>query len=561
MEGGMLKTRYVGAAFVFAVLALAVCEVKAIPTNDPADIAGTTNIVKSGADNLKGIKGITEKAGKLNSIVGDAAGTLSRYQEKYGNKIKEKMDKAKKLNERRQKAMERYNKYKGEVEKRKAQYQSVMDKAAEINDEVNKGINKAKDGLDKAQDFKDKASKALDTAAAFRDKMRGGKDGAGETAVEDSGTEEYAGAESYAPEPYNDVEGAGGFPQITSAGRVYNDSDVVADNEDVYENAASDYEDSDLDADSAEYSEDAEDKVMTRPMRKGFVMPAQAERRELKTSQAQVEKESSEDSQAGGTQPAVRPMRQKALQKVSPNLEKQAVAQPAVRRMQLKNFQKDTLTPKLEAKPAESARPTQLMKENAPVKKFRVSPRTEKVSSLQFNQTVAFAAELAQEADAAETTASGNPEMGDKTVFPYAILCGGDAKEYVEDENKQKECIEKLIRNNNTENHIEAAANMADCNKMVYKTLLAMLAESTSSKAKSAAYPETLEQQKEDSAKSTQLRDDLAVLGMSIYQTQLLLNEMSLNLSSQLLLYSAQQICQAKKDVLDDQEDTATGEK
>lgn len=502
----MVKMKYVGAAVLLSAVTLASYGAEAIPTFDSADIAGTTSIVKSGTENLKGIKGITGKVGQLNSIVGDAAGTLSRFQEEHGDDIQKAMEEAKKLKARKEKSKEEYDEHEEEVAERKATYQMLMDQVAEGNDD---------------------RVEASET-----------EDGVVETAT----------------------------PKITSANKRYNaktetldtaDEDDMAYDE-MYDAAgAGEYEDDyaggeDLDGSPADFAVMTENgmdgrEASVRPMRQGFALPKAMH---AEKAAAQLIKNDGENTVSDAT--AIRKMPAKALSADT------ATGQPKMLRqtgVQSQPAVMKTAPAALEAVPAEKAVPAV-----APARKFRVSPQLEKISSVRsFSQTVAFAAELAEHADEEESAAAGNPAVGGKTVFPYALLCGGDAEEYVKDEAKQQECIDKLVRNNHAENHIEAAGNLADCNKMVYKTLISMLAETTNSKAKAATYNDTLKQQKEDSAQSTQLRDDLAVLGMSTYQTQLLLNEMSLNLSSQILLYTAQQVCLASKDVLEDKEETTAG--
>lgn len=503
----MVKMKYVGAAVLLSAITLASYGAKAIPTFDSADIAGTTSIVKSGAENLKGIKGITGKVGQLNSIVGDAAGTLSRFQEEHGDDIQKAMEEAKKLKARKEKSKEEYDEHEEEVAERKATYQMLMDQVAEGDGNRLEASETEEDVVETATPKITSANKRYNTKAATLD-----------TAGEDG---DMAYDEMY------DAAAAGQYEDEYVGGE-------------------------DLDGSPADFAVMTENgmdgrEASVRPMRQGFALPKAAH-----AEKADARLIKNVGGNAVSDAAAIRKMPAKAVPAGAaagqPKMLRQtgAQSQPAVMK---------TAPAALEAVPAQKAVPAV-----APARKFRVSPQLEKISSVRsFSQTIAFAAELAEHADEEESAAAGNPAVGGKTVFPYALLCGGDAEEYVKDEAKQQECIDKLVRNNHADNHIEATGNLADCNKMVYKTLISMLAETTNSKAKAATYNDTLKQQKEDSAQSTQLRDDLAVLGMSTYQTQLLLNEMSLNLSSEILLYTAQQVCLVSKDVLEDKEETTAG--
>lgn len=79
-----------------AVLFVAAGAEAGLPTFDAANIAGTMSIVKNGSQNLKGIGDITNKVGELNTIVGDAAASVSKFQEQYGDEINKGMEMAQK---------------------------------------------------------------------------------------------------------------------------------------------------------------------------------------------------------------------------------------------------------------------------------------------------------------------------------------------------------------------------------------------------------------------------------------------------------------------------------
>ena len=62
------------------------------------------SIVKNGSQNLKGIGDITNKVGELNTIVGDAAASVSKFQEQYGDEINKGMEMAQKAMARKAEA-------------------------------------------------------------------------------------------------------------------------------------------------------------------------------------------------------------------------------------------------------------------------------------------------------------------------------------------------------------------------------------------------------------------------------------------------------------------------
>lgn len=503
----MVKMNYVGAAVVLSALTLVSSQSLALPTIDPADIAGTTGIVKSGIENVKNVKGVTGSLGKLNSIVGDAAGTLSRFKEKYGDDIQKAMDMAKKVKQRVGEAAAAYKEVEEERAKLKAEYQNIMDKVGTAQDMI-------ATASDKVSAVSDKASSAL------------GKKN----------------------DQQADATNAAQDLQITSQNRHYDDGTVA---EEVADAQMA------LPQEVAEPEE--QEPVNSLSLRRGFGRGLQPRATEAEATAAAPAELSDMKVAPAAQKLSV----EKAVVTKNPTAatgklsadKAAAIAKPAA----VNNMKKaaETTADAPMAEPAASSA----------VKKFRTTPLRQKISSYRADdRRLAFALNLGLGGavgsnDASPSMASGNPTIGEKTVFPFVALCGGDAKEYVDNEEKQKECIDQLVRNNNAKNHVDSLANRRECSAMLYKTMVAMLAEATNSKAKAATYTETLEEQKKDSSQSTQIRDDLAVLGMSTYQTQLLLNEMSLNLSSQILLYTAQQVCQVSDEVLPDEGDATDGEK
>ena len=146
----------------------------------------------------------------------------------------------------------------------------------------------------------------------------------------------------------------------------------------------------------------------------------------------------------------------------------------------------------------------------------------------------------------------GNSYVGNVYIVPMAQRCEISAQTFINDEQKRNECIEKIIRENNADNSFDSNLSMKDCRRMIYNAVVALLAEATNSKYEAANYSDTLDEQDKLAADSTDVRGDLTVIAMSNYQTQLLLNRISMNFSSQIILETVEQVCAARKDVLGD---------
>ncbi len=113
---------------------LVVMEAQAgLPTFDAANIAGTISIVKNGSENIKGIGDITNKVGELNTIVGDAAASVSKFQADYGDEINKGIELAQKAMARKAEAEAAKAAHDAEVQAQKEAYQAAMDTVAEQN--------------------------------------------------------------------------------------------------------------------------------------------------------------------------------------------------------------------------------------------------------------------------------------------------------------------------------------------------------------------------------------------------------------------------------------------
>ena len=96
--------------------------------------------------------------------------------------------------------------------------------------------------------------------------------------------------------------------------------------------------------------------------------------------------------------------------------------------------------------------------------------------------------------------------------------------------------MKPIIRENNADNSFDAALSMKECRQMVYTAVVFSFGRATTPKTGAANYSDTLDEQDKLAADSDGVRGDLTVLAMSNYRTQLLLNRISMNFSSQIIL-------------------------
>lgn len=491
-----------------AVLFVAAGAEAGLPTFDAANIAGTMSIVKNGSQNLKGIGDITNKVGELNTIVGDAAASVSKFQEQYGDEINKGMEMAQKAMARKAEAEAAKAAHDAEVQAQKDAYQAAMDSVAE-----NQQASQPEEEY--YEEVEEEVVNAPEETA---------------TVVEGAAEDFYG----------EDAEENGVSSAMNSANRVYDDGD--------YEETGGE----NLDGIAGDDEAAAEDGGA--PVKTLQNLPEGMQAVQMKP--AVVGK-----VQAAGDKGGVSANRRRAFVRPSaPN------AEAAVVSSGLKAVSADTEA-NVEAAPAEgeasdtaavSASPAAVRAETpaaqaAPVQRrqFRVSPRLNRVEKVS-RSTYGRHEEMAFASSSDDGEAVGNSYVGNVYIVPMAQRCEISAQTFINDEQKRNECIEKIIRENNADNSFDSNLSMKDCRRMIYNAVVALLAEATNSKYEAANYSDTLDEQDKLAADSTDVRGDLTVIAMSNYQTQLLLNRISMNFSSQIILETVEQVCAARKDVLGD---------
>ena len=481
-----------------AVLFVAAGAEAGLPTFDAANIAGTMSIVKNGSQNLKGIGDITNKVGELNTIVGDAAASVSKFQEQYGDEINKGMEMAQKAMARKAEAEAAKAAHDAEVQAQKDAYQAAMDSVAE-----NQQASQPEEEY--YEEVEEEVVNAPEETA---------------TVVEGAAEDFYG----------EDAEENGVSSAMNSANRVYDDGD--------YEETGGE----NLDGIAGDDEAAAEDGGA--PVKTLQNLPEGMQAVQMKP--AVVGK-----VQAAGDKGGVSANRRRAFVRPSaPN------AEAAVVSSGLKAVSADTEAD-VEVAPAEGEASDTAAVSASPAavpvqrRQFRVSPRLNRVEKVS-RSTYGRHEEMAFASSSDDGEAVGNSYVGNVYIVPMAQRCEISAQTFINDEQKRNECIEKIIRENNADNSFDSNLSMKDCRRMIYNAVVALLAEATNSKYEAANYSDTLDEQDKLAADSTDVRGDLTVIAMSNYQTQLLLNRISMNFSSQIILETVEQVCAARKDVLGD---------
>ena len=601
-----------------------------LPTLDAGNLAGTVSIVKNGAENLQGIGNITNKVGELNTIVGDAAASVSKFKEQYGDKIQEGVEAAQKAMERAEEAKTALAEYEQEVAAKKEAYQTIMDAtAAQSGGGENAGqadgaqtaaaaqsqmqaaqmsgqavsAGTMRQQVAGAQPIMKTQTPAMSSADRMYDDSAYAADGYVDGYVQASEVDGMAVAGRQAMTASGAVAGAQAVagvgaaavaarPAVAAAsgtvmaadGTVLNAQPAAVEGAVAAEGTIAGGE-----VAAAETAEGA--TISGRQVgRKAFGRAATASGTVSAARPATAARATTGARQAAaasGTVSAARPAtaaraatgaRQAATVSGTVSAARPATAARAATGARQAATVSGTVSaarPATAARAVSQASSTGVVSAAQPVtakpatatpqrQQFRVSPvstaagKIERVSSAtaKFSETMAFAS--------ASESAAGNSYVGDTYIVPMAQYCRIKPEDFIENEKTRNDCLEKIIREINADNSFDANLSQKDCQKMVYNAVVALMAEAANSKYEAANYSETLDEQDELAADSTDVRGDLTVIAMSNYQTQLLLNRISMNFSSQIILDTVMQLCRTKKDVLGDSDldegDTADGE-
>lgn len=512
----MIKIKSISLGFACSLL-VSTSAFAGLPTVDFGNIAGTVGIVTQGSTSIQqGISVITNGA-DLNSIIGDSAGSLGKFLKGAmdamggdGEGGLSFQDALKRIND----GVSSFNKAKEEVKKKKEEYQALMDTVS---------------------------TKRGTSEEAYDD---------GETAGAEYGAEEYYG--NY-PEADYDVNNI-------STQQIVNKGAMLAE-DGAFEPLAPM-----MQAPVALEKEPSGGKMLAEPQ-------MDVQKKKLNGQEAAIApmavategmaaEEVAEVKAENKTILPTNSLKRRAFEKAAPIGEGAAVqtVKPAIEKPELKK----TLPTKAELTDAVVANtPAVAPKVEAPAVvqpavqgKFRVSP---KASSLKMdklsNNTKKFSTRLMFAAKKNSNTKGANTDAYGNFISALPKRCGVSIDD-LSDEKKLKECLDKVITENNASNQFDAALSRKQCRRMVYDTVVALMAEASLAKLEASSYVDTLEDQEKKIGNSNNTRDDSAALAMSNEQMQKLINKISLLTSSQILLDTVTQLCSMQDDVVEDNSDS-----
>ena len=531
-----------GINFVLAVNAYA-----GLPTLDVGNVTSSIGIVKNGGENIGLIGQISGKVGELNTIVGDGAASIAKFQSEYGENIQAAVEAGQKAMQRAEEAKTALDEHTAELKEQKELYQAAIDSLnkdkedGEPQEETQVAAGEAVSvenvkASDEYTTLQQNKAMPIDSLMTSTDKLY--EDETENEEIEQDGygilpanaAAMKAGAVAQTPSASATAAKAGVVAKAPSAGATATKAGAAAKSPSA--NATATKAGAVAKAPSASATVTKAGAVAKAPSASATVTKAGA------VAKAPSANATATKAGAVAKAPSANATATKAgAVAKSPSASATATKAGAVAKS-----------------PSASATAVKTPTTVSPTRKqFRVSPQAVKVDRVSSNtyrhhDKVAFAS-------ANDGSSAGNSYIGDVYVVPMAQKCEIDPETFINDENKRKECIEQIIKDNNADNSYDASLSVKDCQKMIYDTVVALLAEATQAKYEAANYSDTLDEQDDLAGDSTDVRGDLTVIAMSNQQTQLLLNRLSMSFSSQIILETAEQLCTMQKDVLGEDSD------
>lgn len=528
-----------------------------LPTMDAGNIAGTIGIVAQGQTGIQqGIETIANGS-NLNAIVGDSAGTLSKFTGKLGidpEKAKKALETAQNAQKRISEGMETYNKYQGEIAKRQEEYQALMDM---VNSKVGKDSYDDSDEEGEYEGEESGGGEDEEYGADYDSDYDSDYDAESVSTLETA--EGFANSETYQQAttqemlatPVTSEQSLRISAQVSPVSAELQTMDTLQPLQQLDVKAV----DTDLDKvveEDADGTDDVDAEQTDEPTDTVEVR---------KISTPTITNATTGRTRFGGLKQAVTAAAANAkLNKVSVQNKMLSAAENSTAKTTLKSAVKSALESKNLSSSVAEQKAVATTQPATAVRKFRVSPTLKTAPSLKTapamkiermsNSTISFSSKMMFADEAADNTKGVGIDSKGTFISPLAQRCGISIKD-LQDAEKIKECTTKIVSENNAKNQYDAINSRKDCQSMVYSTVVALLAEATQGKYESSNYGDTLDKQEDLGADSNNTRDDTMVIALTNEQTQILLNKMSLLVSAQTILSSVKYICEAPKDVLE----------
>lgn len=560
-----------------------------IPTTDFGNLAGTIGIVTQGITNVQqGVDSI-KNASKFLAVVGDSVGTITKFADKIKGYVGDAQAAIEKAKKRISEGMELYNKYKGEIEDRKAKYQALL---ASVPDYTNP--NSYNDGSSSDGSSANKPSTSSSSSNSG---------GQSSPVANSTSSQNYGGSAIVTPSAGRTVAPATGPVNSSSvnnsrttnqtaapaASRVTNQVAAPAaakvsttaavapqttgfrttPQNPVATPAATKVVSPSTSSSKALNTPVARDNILqtrkdlpTTVENKASLFEEEDEPEDLDTSKEKAVEKANPETESVGRKAFSSPITDVATTKSAQTSAKDAISAPETSKSSAEtNSSKvsETVAAPVSSKAGEatSAEITAPEAVSAPASTgFRQSPTTveKRSQTLHYTSRLDFASEMNN-----STKGSGYDKNG---MFIFNVKYCDKSVDEMMTEKGTRECLVNIVNKINDDNAHFAIENKADCQKMVFDTAVALLAEAINMLKEASNYQDTLDEQGQLGGNSNNTRDDTQVLAMNYEQTQLLLNRLTVILSGETILNVTKDICEQSRNVLEENEvETSSGGK
>lgn len=545
-EDGMRKNKFIGMILACLATILIPSKSSAIFTMDSGNISGTIGIVSNGANGIMQSMEIITNGSLLNSVLGDAAGTLSKFKEKFGGDVEKALKAAEDAKKRVEEGTAAYNKYKNEIETRKAKYQELLDQLDVANNEevYEDDFEEVDypseydnpDSSDNSPENNESQTINNTTSSPQSIAVQPSVERAVPTVPEIQKIEHQP--ELNTPTPAvirRPLNPAIGRETLIEAEKIATEIET-----DLSDKKIIDKELPSLKNGTSVAKPALKDAIPVDSLERKVVAPI-----EIDSSPAVIRKPfipSLEEQEL--TDKVINKSEEIKTDSINDNTVIKEVTSP----LSPLNDTETTVTPKETAPVIENIKQPGTIQETP---KLRIPPNTvireDRISSseLHFTSRQIFADEISD-------VKGVNYDSKGTFITPLAKRCDMSVKDLLEPD-KMKACLTQIVSENNARDQNDAITSLDQCNVMVYDTVVAVLAEATNAKYEASNYSDTLDKQEElASTGSSTIRDDTGVIAMNNEQTEILLNKMSMLLSGNIILDSVQRLCSTSKDVLTD---------
>ena len=558
----MIKIKSISMVSACAAIILTSSPASAIITMDPGNIAGTIGIVANGATGIMQSIEIITNGSLLNSIIGDAAGTLYQFKSKFGIDLQKAIKLVEEAKKRVEEGAAAYNRYQDEVKQRQAQYQALMDKLNSFRgkEDYNDGSSSNAGNRNTNQSTSTSTTTPTTTPTTTNTNTTGsgairpygGTDN-------DPSTKKIIDPSTKLPDSGTPVSGGTGVNAVPSSSIIrnevsaqtnmgvgsYSSAETTQDDFGYHRRRFEPLSDDSITTDEPTDTLGTEDNYAI-----GSEVPT-TETTQPTTNQSPFDRwlPNTEDTSSDITKPTTVFGADEPTSPVTPPTTTPTT--PSGNNNSGSSGGSGHGDDPVPMDTPSTADPIEYRNEGPKGMDNKASYNLS--SNLSYTSGQLFASETSDNSsnEIGSTQGVNYSAKGD-FITPLAKRCGMSIENLIELDN-MKACLTKVVAENNNKDMEYALNSRKDCQNMVLETIVALSAEATKAKNEASNYKDTLDEQEKIASSSETgsgtLRDDNGVHAMGNEQIQILLNRMSSMLSGEIIFEATNQLCSLSSNV------------